>query len=54
MFFWIDLAIDVYFAFDLCLNIRTAVLTPEGELMFAPWSAPPPWSDHLYIKKLMY
>ena len=35
-FFFFDLAIDIYFVFDLCLNFRTAVITPEGEILYTP------------------
>ena len=29
---WIDLVVDVYFIADLCLNFRTAVWLPNGQL----------------------
>ena len=32
--FWFDLAIDVFFISDLCLNFKTAVLTKDGELLW--------------------
>lgn len=32
--FWWDLCVDIYFIVDLFLNFRTAVVTPEGDLMF--------------------
>lgn len=32
--FWFDLMIDIYFAADLMLNFRTAVITKEGDILF--------------------
>lgn len=34
--FFFDLSIDIYFVIDLCLNFRTAVITPEGEILYTP------------------
>eukprot|EP01043_Picozoa_sp_COSAG02_P019888 COSAG02_NODE_969_length_15565_cov_9.614833_19_plen_108_part_00 len=33
---WIDLVVDVYFIADLCLNFRTAVWLPNGQLQVDP------------------
>jgi Ca2+-binding EF-hand superfamily protein len=32
--FWWDLLVDIYFIADLFLNFRTAVLTPDGQLLY--------------------
>lgn len=34
--FFVDLAIDIYFVVDLCMNFRTAVITPDGEILYTP------------------
>ena len=32
--FWFDAALDIYFVIDICLNFKTAVITPEGEILY--------------------
>jgi hypothetical protein len=53
--FWLDLGIDIYFLFDLCLNFRTAVITSDGELLYkkadiGEWACLRALRDHLQQK----
>ena len=53
--FWLDLSIDIYFIFDLCLNFKTAVITSDGELLYkkpdiGEWACLRALRDHLQQK----